>query len=101
MNYCNLVSLEGVLAERQPVRYTPAGLQVTEAVILHQSEQNEAGQKRRVECEAQMIALGQTAVELSRIETGARLTVRGFLAAKSLRRRQELVLHIEEFELLN
>lgn len=69
--------------------------------MLHQSEQMEASQTRRVECEAQIIALGQTAQNLSKIATGQKITVRGFLAAKSQRRRQELVLHIEEFELLN
>ena len=90
-----------MLTEHQPLRYTPAGLPITEIVLLHQSEQTEVGMKRKVECEAQAIALGQTAVELSRIEAGARLVIRGFLAAKSLRRRHELVLHIEEFELLN
>ncbi len=87
--------------ERQPLRHTPAGLPIIEAVIVHQSEQNEAGQSRRVECEVQVIALGQSAEAFSRIKTGEKVAIHGFLAAKSLRRRQDLVLHIEEFELLN
>ncbi len=87
--------------ERQPLRHTPSGLPIIEAVIVHQSEQNEAGQSRRVECEVQVIALGQPAETFSRIETGKKVAIRGFLAAKSLRRRQDIVLHIEEFELLN
>jgi len=90
-----------VLFERQPLRHTPAGLPVVEATIMHQSEQIEAGQSRRVECEVQVIALGHPAEALSRIGTGEKLAIRGFLAAKSLRRRHDLVLHIEEFELLN
>lgn len=93
--------MEGVLLERQPIRHTPAGLPIIEVVIVHQSEQNEAGQLRRVECEVQVIALGQPAEAFSRIEAGEKVAIRGFLAAKNLRRRQDLVLHIEEFELLN
>lgn len=56
---------------------------------------------RRVECEVQVIALGQPAEAFSHIRTGEKISLCGFMAAKSLRRRQDLVLHIEEFELLN
>lgn len=70
-------------------------------MLVHQSEQTESGQGRRVECTVQMIVLGKNAETLNRVPEGEKLAVRGFLAAKSLRRRHDLVLHIEEFELLN
>ncbi len=101
MNRSNKIRLEGVLAEIQPLRHTPSGLPVLEAVIEHQSEQVEAGQSRRVECSVQILALGHTAQALSRVPAGGKLAANGFLAARSLRRRHDLVLHIEEFELLN
>ena len=89
------------MLERKPLRHTPAGLPIIEAIIVHQSEQDEAGQIRRVECEVQVVALGKPAEAFSHICTGEKVSLCGFLAAKSLRRRQDLVLHIEEFELLN
>jgi len=97
----NRVWITGVLAERQPLRYTPAGIPVTELVIQHQSEQVEAGVSRKIECEVRAVALGLIAEKLSKVGTETRLSAAGFLAAKSLKRRQDLVLHIEEFELLN
>ncbi|MDR3410722.1 MAG: primosomal replication protein N [Formivibrio sp.] len=93
--------MEGVLFERQPLRHTPAGLPVIEALIVHRSEQIEAGQSRKVECEVQIIVLGKSAEAFSLIEAGEKVAIHGFLAAKSMRRRQDIVLHIEEFELLN
>ncbi len=97
----NRVWITGILAERQPLRYTPAGIPVVELVIKHQSEQVEAGVNRQIECEVRAVVLGQVAEKLSRVDTETKLSAAGFLAAKSLKRRQDLVLHIEEFELLN
>lgn len=74
---------------------------VTEAVIAHESAQSEAGQERKIVLEARVVALGENAKALSGVEIGKLLAVKGFLAAQSMRRRQDLVLHIEEFELLN
>ena len=101
MDHGNQVRLTGTLLTHQPLRYTPAGIPVFEALIGHQSEQQEAGRPRKVDCEAPIVALGEIAIALQRSPSGARMTVKGFLAARSQRRKQDLVLHIEEFELLN
>ncbi|WP_245747755.1 primosomal replication protein N [Formivibrio citricus] len=101
MDNCNQVRLTGTLLATGPLRHTPAGLPILETVIVHQSEQQEAGRPRKVDCEAPILAMGETALALHRSPPGARMTVKGFLAARSLRRKQDLVLHIEEFELLN
>ena len=101
MDKSNRVWITGVLAEHQPLRYTPAGIPVIELVIQHQSEQVEAGVSRKIECEVRAVALGSVAEKLSRVGAETELTAAGFLAAKSLKHRQYLVLHIEEFELLN
>jgi primosomal replication protein N len=68
----NRVELSGVLIERKALRFTPAGVPVTECLIGHQSEQLEAGSNRRVECEVPAIALGDTAQWLQAANPGTR-----------------------------
>lgn len=72
-----------------------------EAVLAHQSEQVENGLQRKVECEVPLLALGPIALEIEKIPVGTELIVEGFVAAHSVRRRRDLVLHIEAFELTN
>ncbi len=93
----NRVELGGVLLERKALRFTPAGVPVTECLIGHQSEQLEAGSNRRVECEVQAIALGETAQWLQAANPGARLQLSGFLAARSRHSRQPR-LHVTQIE---
>ncbi len=95
----NRVELAGCLIERLALRYTPAGVPVTECRIRHESEQTEAGSPRRVECEIPAIGLGDAAKWLQAATTGSRVKVTGFLAAKS-RNSKQLVLHIEHLEFL-
>lgn len=95
----NRVELCGNLIERLALRYTPAGLPVSECRIRHESEQREAGIARRVECEVPAVGLGDTAKWLQAAPTGAAVKVAGFLAAKS-RNSKQLVLHIEHIEFL-
>jgi primosomal replication protein N len=70
---------------------------VTECVIGHQSEQVEAGNPRRIECEIQAIALGETARWLQAATPGITVHLTGFLAAKSQHSRQ-LRLHVTMIE---
>jgi len=93
----NRVQLSGELLSVQPIRYTPAGIPVTEASLGHNSEQQEAGLKRQVTCEVSVKALGNLAHQLATAQTGTRVTATGFLAAKSLKSRQ-LILHLESIE---
>ncbi|MBN9421973.1 MAG: primosomal replication protein N [Candidatus Accumulibacter sp.] len=93
----NRVELTGILIERKALRYTPAGVPVTECVIGHQSEQVEAGSPRRVECEIQAIGLGPTAKWLQAASPGATVRMTGFLAARSQHSRQ-LRLHVNTIE---
>ncbi|MCX7206728.1 MAG: primosomal replication protein N [Proteobacteria bacterium] len=101
MDKRNRVLIDGTVIKRSDLRYTPAGTPVLEIVITHLSEQIEAGKHRKVECEVAMMALGDIAARLASIQIGQRLASKGFIAAKSNRYRNELVLHLEEFELLN
>ncbi len=70
---------------------------VTECVIGHQSEQVEAESARRVECEIQAIALGETAKWLQAATPGVQVHLTGFLAARSQHSRQ-LRLHVTKIE---
>ncbi|HNC52327.1 MAG TPA: primosomal replication protein N [Accumulibacter sp.] len=89
--------MTGTLIERQGLRFTPAGVPVTECLIEHQSEQVEAGSPRRVECEIRAIALGPTARWLAAASPGAALRLTGFLAARSRNSKQPR-LHITTIE---
>lgn len=77
------------------LRYTPAGTPVIDCIIKHQSRQEEAGLIRQVNCELSSVALGDTAITLSKLNTGTHVKVTGFLNRKS-RTIQQLVLHIKE-----
>ena len=79
------------------LRFTPAAVPVTECVIGHQSEQFEAGNPRRVECEIQAIGLGETARWLQAATPGVKVHLTGFLAAKSQHSKQ-LRLHVTMIE---
>jgi primosomal replication protein N len=94
----NRTTLAGSLQERGNLRYTPAGVPVIEFRIVHASEQIEAGQARRVECEIACVALGTIAQLLRDTAPGSSgLTVSGFLAARSLKQKTP-VLHVTTVE---
>ena len=88
-----------MLNERKALRYTPAGVPVSEALLAHQSKQTEAGLLREVNCELQLIALGDNAKWLQAVSLGAAIKVSGFLAAKS-RNSKTPVLHVNSIEIL-
>lgn len=93
----NRIDLAGLLLTRGVLRRTPAGIATIEFALAHRSSQEEAESRRIVECEVPCIAVGEPAqlVEVARLGQG--LTIRGFLAAKSLKTRA-LVLHVTEIE---
>jgi primosomal replication protein N len=93
----NLTQLSGRLLERGVTRYTPAGIPVVEFLLAHASRQIEAGSERQVDCEMSCIALGTTAQLLAAAKVGDDLTVGGFLAARSLKRRTP-ILHVNIVE---
>lgn len=93
----NRVELSGTLIERKALRFTPAGVPVVECVIGHQSEQVEAGLPRRVECEMQAIALGETARWIQDAAPGTAVRLTGFLAARSKNSKHPR-LHVTQIE---
>ena len=97
----NRVLIDGTVVKRSDLRHTPAGTPVLDLVITHLSEPVDAGKSRKVACEVSVMALGEIAALLASVTTGQRMACKGFFAAKSNRYRNELVLHLVEFELLN
>ncbi len=86
-----------ILAERDIVRYSPAGVQIVAAKLLHNSEQFEAGSKRLVEFEIAMLAAGEIAGKLIQAPLGHLFRFSGFIARKN-RNSKSLVFHLTDFE---
>ncbi len=96
----NQAQLSGILIERKPLRFTPSGTAVFEAVFHHRGEVLEAGAARVLEFDVPTIAFSDTAIRLDGLKTGTRTALKGFFAPQSLRSKR-LVLHITEFILEN
>ncbi|HLP99388.1 MAG TPA: primosomal replication protein N [Sideroxyarcus sp.] len=90
----NRCVIDGVVAELEGLRYTPAGLARVAFKLRHSSMQQEAGMQRQVQCEVPALALGEAAQQASRLQTGQQVRAEGFLAQRSLKIAQ-LVLHVD------
>jgi primosomal replication protein N len=88
------------IVERDVMRYTPAGLPIVSARLLHNSEQTEAGIQRMTEFEISAIAAGEISSRFSQAELGGIFKFTGFLARKN-RNSKSLVFHITDFETSN
>jgi primosomal replication protein N len=82
-----------ILAERDVVRYSPAGIPIVSAKLIHESEQVEAGISRRVEFEMAALAAGQIAQQLAQEKLGSEFRFIGFLARKN-RNSRSLIFHL-------
>jgi primosomal replication protein N len=93
----NQLQFVATIAEREILRYTPAGVPIVSAVLLHSSQQIEAGVPRLVEFEIAAIAAGEISDRFSQAELGGTFQFTGFLARKS-RNSKSLVFHLTDFE---
>lgn len=91
----NRLQLVATIAERDALRYTPAGIPIVSGKLLHESKQVEAGVERLVEMEIAAIAAGEISGRFNQAELGATLQFTGFLARKS-RNSKSLVFHITD-----
>ena len=83
--------------ELSALRYTPAGVPVVEFKLDHESEQDEAGTKRKVKAEISAVAFEAQARLVSKIKLNSDLKVKGFLSART-KRSKRLVLHVTNIE---
>lgn len=95
----NALVLDGVIAECGVLRRTPAGMPVLEFSLEHVSRHIEAGIEREVRCEVSVLALGDAALSAQARRPGDKVTLTGFLAARSARRKG-LVMHVNTIEIL-
>jgi len=93
----NQLRLVAVIAERDVLRYTPAGIPIVSAKLQHGSEQVEAGVPRLVEFEMAALAAGEISGRFNQAELGGMFQFTGFLARKS-RNSKSLVFHITDFD---
>lgn len=88
------------LAERDVKRFTPAGIPIVAARLLHSSEQVEAGVVRRVEFEVAAVAAGTLADRLERADLGQAYRFSGFIARKN-RNSRTLVFHLTDIDTIS
>jgi len=93
----NRLVISGTLIQVDPVRYSPAGVPIAEAVILHRSSQTVATQARQVECELTVQASGSLATQLAQLATGTQVKLEGALNRRSVKSRQ-LILILNRIE---
>ena len=93
----NRLVISGALIQVDPLRYSPAGVAIAEAVILHRSSQTVAAQARQLECELTVQASGTLAVQLAQLATGTQVTLEGALNRRSVNSRQ-LILILNRIE---
>ena len=75
------------------MRYSPAGIPIVSAKLIHESEQVEAGISRRVEFEMAALAAGQMDQQLAQEKLGSEFRFAGFLARKN-RNSRSLIFHL-------
>ncbi|MES2935240.1 MAG: primosomal replication protein N [Pseudomonadota bacterium] len=92
----NQLQVVASIAEREILRYTPAGVPIVSAKLLHSSKQSEAGVERLVEFEIVAIAAGEISGQFNNADLGATHQFNGFLARKN-RNSKSLVFHIIDF----
>ena len=93
----NQLQFIATIAEREILRYTPAGVPIVSAVLLHSSQQTEAGVARLVEFEIAASAEDEISGRFNQAELGGTYQFTGFLARKS-RNSKSLVFHLTDFE---
>jgi len=93
----NRLVISGVLIQVDLVRYSPAGVPIAEAVILHRSSQAVASQTRQVECELTVQASGSLASQLAQLVVGTQVKLEGALNRRSMNSRQ-LILILNRIE---
>ncbi|NML33970.1 primosomal replication protein N [Paraburkholderia antibiotica] len=89
----NRLQLTASVVEREPVRYTPAGVPIASCTLHHRTEVVEAGIARQVELTMQAVAAGEASGQLENCRMGVETLFTGFLA-KQHRNARTLVFHI-------
>ena len=82
--------------EASALRFTPGGLPAIDVRLEHESEIQEAGQKRQVKATVKTVALGSLAERIAHLPLGSLWQFSGFLA--SPRNSKYVIFHIQDFQ---
>ena len=93
----NQLKVVASITEKSALRYTPAGIPIATAILMHSSQQTQAGTQRQTEFEISAIAAGDISKQFLEIELGVVLLFTGFLARKN-RNSKSLVFHVTDFQ---
>jgi primosomal replication protein N len=93
--HANSVVLSAVIAEVEPLRYTPGGVPALNLLLENESEVLELGSPRTVKLAMKAVAFGSVAERLAKQALGSVWKFHGFLA--NARQGKTVVLHIQEF----
>ncbi len=93
----NQLLLDAEILDIGPLRTTPGGIETVSLKIAHQSNQVEAEREREVRVTLEAAGFGAVARKLGSLAAGSRITIKGFLARKSVNSEYP-VLHINEFK---
>lgn len=96
----NQFQADATIAEREAIRYTPAGIPIVSARLRHSSRQTEAGIARLVEFEIAAIAAGEISGRFAQAQLDMAYRFTGFMARKN-RNSKSLVFHITDFEFID
>ena len=88
-----------MISQLKALRHTPAGIPVVEFRLKHESERAEAGAKRKVSAEIDVVPFETQARLLAKSALGRPLKAEGFLCAKS-RQSKKPVLHVTHIEFM-
>jgi primosomal replication protein N len=94
----NQLKVVASITEKSALRYTPAGIPIATAILMHSSQQVQAGTQRQVDFEISAIAAGDISKRFLGIELGTVLVFTGFLARKN-RNSKSLIFHVTDFQI--
>ena len=95
--FSNRLQLIASIAEREILRYSPAGVPMVTAQLQHESQQWQAKSERSISFEIAALAAGEISGRLDSAALGKLFVFTGFLARKN-RNSRSLIFHITDFE---
>ena len=93
----NRLQLDAQIVEREPLRYTPAGVPIVNCTLAHRGATQEAGLARQIELTLVALAAGEISGRIADLVLGEPARFAGFLAPRN-RNARSLVFHITELQ---
>lgn len=76
----NQVVIDGVIAVKEPLRYSPAGIPILKFRLEHQSTQIEADSEFKVQLQLEVWMNGEAALKVNQLNQGTPIMLKGFLS---------------------